>query len=155
MDKEKLLFSLFQSVGRQEICICSFKIYSNKGAEKQGKTGFEGDHQNFPRVTAGRTLLSNRNRSNTEIKISGTERDVDSGSARILSGLRKIPVALIKLYQQTLSPYLPRTCRFYPSCSNYAIEAFEKKGILRGLILTTWRVLRCNPLSRGGFDPVR
>lgn len=61
----------------------------------------------------------------------------------------------IKFYQRAISPYLGgRKCRFYPSCSAYAIEAFKLKGFFKGFILTAWRMLRCNPFSKGGYDPV-
>jgi uncharacterized protein len=52
------------------------------------------------------------------------------------------------------SPLLGQRCRYYPSCSEYAVQAVGRFGILRGLILAAWRLLRCNPFSRGGFDPV-
>jgi len=54
-----------------------------------------------------------------------------------------------------LSPFLGRNCRFYPTCSAYAKEAIVKKGIFKGLILSLWRILRCHPYSKGGFDPVK
>ncbi len=60
----------------------------------------------------------------------------------------------IKLYQKTVSPLTGQRCRYYPSCSEYAVQSITKFGILRGLVLAGWRLLRCNPLSRGGFDPV-
>jgi putative membrane protein insertion efficiency factor len=63
-------------------------------------------------------------------------------------------MAFIRLYKLTISPYLGSCCRFYPSCSSYALEAFEKKGFLIGLALTVRRVLRCHPFSSGGYDPV-
>ena len=53
-----------------------------------------------------------------------------------------------------MSPALPRRCKYEPSCSRYAVEAIERFGILRGLVLAAWRLLRCNPWSHGGFDPV-
>jgi putative membrane protein insertion efficiency factor len=68
--------------------------------------------------------------------------------------LRAVAVLPIKLYQRTLSPALGQRCRYYPSCSEYAVQAIGRFGILRGLILAAWRLLRCNPLSHGGFDPV-
>jgi len=68
--------------------------------------------------------------------------------------LKRCLVALIRFYQRALSPMKWPTCRFYPSCSDYVIEALEKRGILLGFILGIWRILRCNPLSRGGYDPV-
>jgi len=65
-------------------------------------------------------------------------------------------LALIQLYQQTLSKALPgNTCRFYPSCSHYTYQSIYKYGVLRGGLMGTWRILRCNPFSKGGFDPVK
>jgi putative membrane protein insertion efficiency factor len=64
-------------------------------------------------------------------------------------------LALIRLYQLTLSRMMPaNTCRFYPSCSRYGFEAIRKHGAVKGSLLATWRVLRCNPFNPGGFDPV-
>jgi putative membrane protein insertion efficiency factor len=60
----------------------------------------------------------------------------------------------IKIYQKTVSPLTPQRCRYYPSCSEYAVQAVSKFGILRGLVLAGWRLLRCNPWSPGGVDPV-
>ena len=61
---------------------------------------------------------------------------------------------LVKLYQKLISPLKRPSCRFTPTCSAYAIEAFTKRGFFVGMILTVWRILRCNPFSRGGYDPV-
>ena len=68
--------------------------------------------------------------------------------------LSKPLVAAIRLYQRVLSPYLPQSCRFHPSCSQYAIEAIDKHGPWRGSLLTLKRVGRCHPWHSGGFDPV-
>ena len=68
--------------------------------------------------------------------------------------MNKILIAFIKVYQYTLSPLLGPRCRYYPSCSNYAVEALREHGAVRGLGLATWRILRCNPFSNGGHDPV-
>lgn len=70
--------------------------------------------------------------------------------------LLRFPVlALIRLYQMTISKALPpNTCRFYPSCSHYGYQAIYKHGLLKGTLLTVWRVLRCNPFNPGGYDPV-
>jgi putative membrane protein insertion efficiency factor len=67
---------------------------------------------------------------------------------------RTIAVLPIRLYQRLISPALGQRCRYYPSCSEYATQAIGRFGILRGLVLAVWRLLRCNPFSRGGFDPV-
>jgi putative membrane protein insertion efficiency factor len=68
--------------------------------------------------------------------------------------LRRVAVLPIRAYQLLLSPLLGPRCRYYPSCSEYAAQAIQRYGILRGLVLAGWRLLRCNPWSRGGFDPV-
>ena len=63
-------------------------------------------------------------------------------------------ILLVKIYQRWISPLFPPCCRFYPSCSHYAVEALRTYGIVRGLTLSLWRILRCNPWCRGGYDPV-
>ena len=68
--------------------------------------------------------------------------------------MQKILVILLKGYQYLVSPWFGQTCRFYPSCSCYAIEAVEKRGVLMGLLLTVRRIGRCHPWHPGGFDPV-
>jgi putative membrane protein insertion efficiency factor len=68
--------------------------------------------------------------------------------------VRKVLVAPIRAYQRLISPLFGSRCRYYPSCSEYAAQAIERFGILRGLVLAGWRLLRCNPWSAGGLDPV-
>lgn len=68
--------------------------------------------------------------------------------------MKKILVSLIKFYRKFISPLKPPSCRFIPTCSVYAIEAIEKHGVFKGLYLSLRRILRCNPLSKGGYDPV-
>jgi putative membrane protein insertion efficiency factor len=68
--------------------------------------------------------------------------------------LRRLFVLPIRGYQLLLSPMVGERCKYYPSCSEYAAQAVNQYGILRGLVLGGWRLLRCNPWSRGGFDPV-
>lgn len=68
--------------------------------------------------------------------------------------MQKVLVMLLKVYQYLVSPWFGQTCRFYPSCSCYAIEAVEKRGVLMGLWLTVRRIGRCHPWHPGGFDPV-
>jgi putative membrane protein insertion efficiency factor len=65
-----------------------------------------------------------------------------------------VAMAPIVLYQRVISPALPRRCKYEPTCSRYAVRAIAEYGILRGLALATWRLLRCNPWSHGGYDPV-
>lgn len=67
---------------------------------------------------------------------------------------KTISVFLIKIYQKFLSPLLGNNCRYTPTCSQYAIEAIQKHGVIKGMLLGVWRILRCNPFSKGGFDKV-
>ena len=68
--------------------------------------------------------------------------------------MKRLVIGIIRLYQKGLSPLLGEHCRFTPTCSQYMIEAIQVKGLLKGMLLGTWRILRCNPFSRGGYDPV-
>ena len=67
---------------------------------------------------------------------------------------RRAAVAPILAYQRLVSPLLGRRCKYEPTCSRYAAEAIREFGVLRGAILASWRLLRCNPWSHGGYDPV-
>jgi len=68
--------------------------------------------------------------------------------------VRAVLVAPIRVYQRFISPALPRRCKYHPTCSAYAVQAIRTHGVLRGLVLAAWRLLRCNPWSHGGYDPV-
>ncbi|HVE67568.1 MAG TPA: membrane protein insertion efficiency factor YidD [Solirubrobacteraceae bacterium] len=67
---------------------------------------------------------------------------------------RAVVMAPIRFYRRFVSPGLPARCKYEPSCSSYALQAVQRYGILRGLVLAAWRLLRCNPWSHGGHDPV-
>jgi uncharacterized protein len=71
-----------------------------------------------------------------------------------VSALRTAATAPIRIYQRAISPALPRRCKYHPTCSAYAVQAIRSYGILRGSVLAAWRILRCNPFSHGGYDPV-
>lgn len=68
--------------------------------------------------------------------------------------IKKALIGLVRLYQKGISPRKPPCCKYIPTCSQYAIEALERFGALKGTALAVWRILRCNPFSRGGYDPV-
>ncbi len=68
--------------------------------------------------------------------------------------MKHLLISLIRFYQRFISPLKKPTCRFYPTCSQYAIEAISKKGALRGTLLAFRRILKCNPFHPGGYDPV-
>jgi len=65
-----------------------------------------------------------------------------------------IPVLLVQIYQLAISPYLPQSCRFVPSCSEYSIQAFRKHGLIKGIWLTVNRLRKCHPWGGHGYDPV-
>ncbi len=68
--------------------------------------------------------------------------------------MKHLFIWLIKFYKKCISPLKPSCCRFYPTCSAYALEAFQKRGFFVGFGLSVWRILRCNPFGKPGFDPV-
>jgi len=69
--------------------------------------------------------------------------------------VKKIIIFFIRIYRRFISPILPDSCRFYPSCSQYAIDAIGKYGAFKGSMITAYRILRCNPFNKGGYDPVK
>ncbi len=85
-------------------------------------------------------------------------KDAEPRPARLFGAASRVArivvSAPIVAYQRVISPGLPRRCRYEPTCSRYAVQALAEYGILRGLVLAVWRLLRCNPWSRGGYDPV-
>ncbi len=68
--------------------------------------------------------------------------------------MKYIFIYLIKFYQKFISPIFPPSCRFYPTCSQYSLEAFQKYGVFKGFYKSAWRILRCNPFNKGGYDPL-
>lgn len=79
---------------------------------------------------------------------------IDRGGGAVARMLRALVTAPVLLYSKVISPALPRRCRYEPTCSAYAVQAVRRYGVLRGLVLAAWRLLRCNPFSDGGYDPV-
>lgn len=69
--------------------------------------------------------------------------------------MRKFVISVLRFYKKFISPALPDSCRFYPTCSEYAVTAVEKYGVLRGSIKSIYRIIRCNPFNKGGYDPVK
>jgi putative membrane protein insertion efficiency factor len=68
--------------------------------------------------------------------------------------MKRLLISILHFYKKAISPLLPNACKYTPTCSEYAMEAIEKHGVLKGSVLAIWRILRCNPFSRGGYDPV-
>ena len=68
--------------------------------------------------------------------------------------MRRLFILLIRGYKKFISPMLLPSCRFYPTCSEYSIQAFEKYGVVKGAAKSIWRILRCNPFNKGGYDPI-
>jgi putative membrane protein insertion efficiency factor len=75
-------------------------------------------------------------------------------AGRLARAIRAVAVGPIVVYRTVISPAIPRRCKYEPTCSRYALDAIGEYGILRGLVLAGWRLLRCNPWSHGGYDPV-
>lgn len=73
---------------------------------------------------------------------------------RLSRGLAWVVKAPILFYSRYISPLYGRRCKYEPTCSRYAIEAIDKEGVFKGTVLACWRLLRCNPFSKGGYDPV-
>lgn len=69
--------------------------------------------------------------------------------------MKKLVIIILKIYKKYISGFFPPSCKYHPTCSMYAIEAIEKYGIFKGGLITIWRVLRCNPFLKGGYDPVK
>jgi putative membrane protein insertion efficiency factor len=72
----------------------------------------------------------------------------------VLAALRAVALGLIRGYKLMVSPFLPPACRFLPTCSEYAAEAVQRHGVVRGSAKAAWRLLRCHPFCEGGYDPV-
>lgn len=72
-----------------------------------------------------------------------------------MSYLKKIVIGLVRVYQKLISPLFPPTCRFYPTCSAYFIQAVEKYGVIKGTFLGIRRILKCHPFNPGGYDPLK
>jgi putative membrane protein insertion efficiency factor len=83
-----------------------------------------------------------------------TGNDTGAVPGRTARAARSLVTAPIMVYQKAISPLIPRRCKYEPSCSRYAVDAVRQYGVLRGLVLAAWRLLRCNPWSYGGYDPV-
>ena len=79
---------------------------------------------------------------------------IKQGVRQVLRFVGWLLILPIRFYQKCISPLTPPTCRFTPTCSNYAIQAIRKHGPFKGLALAVWRILRCNPLGGSGYDPV-
>ncbi len=69
--------------------------------------------------------------------------------------IRQMLIGLVRFYRKYISPQLPPSCKYIPTCSEYAIDALTKYGAIKGTLMAIWRILRCNPFSKGGYDPVK
>lgn len=69
--------------------------------------------------------------------------------------MKYVFIYIIRLYKKFISPMFAPSCRFYPTCSTYAIQSFTKYGVIKGGAKATWRILRCNPYNKGGYDPLK
>jgi putative membrane protein insertion efficiency factor len=88
------------------------------------------------------------------VSVAAAPGDAPQAAGRLARLARAVAVAPIVIYQRVISPAIPQRCKYAPTCSRYAVEAIREYGILKGLVLAGWRLLRCNPWSHGGYDPV-
>ena len=155
MEKIKNIRGVLGTVRRKEIRLRGFKKVKNQGQKKSGQEEAQGSREAEPGHLTTREIHIYGLSQYIESQMggdSGRPEKVRKGPGKFLSGFA---ISLIKFYQRAISPSLPHTCRFYPTCSNYSIEAIKKYGILKGGLMSIWRILRCNPLNPGGYDPVR
>jgi len=69
--------------------------------------------------------------------------------------MKRVPIFVLRAYKKLISPYVAKCCRYEPSCSQYAVESLEEYGFFKGSLKAAWRIVRCNPFSKGGYDPVK
>ena len=138
------------------------KVQSAGCCPQPGKTPDVGE---FPYVETGTLPVSHiadtapqdeRVQPDTDDRGTGgnTEQPTSAAAPVRNSFAAGVMIFLIRIYQKAISPYLPSQCRFEPSCSHYAVEAFRKRGFWMGMLLTAWRLMRCQPFGKSGFDPV-
>lgn len=155
MFKDTMLHNMSSENGREEVWIYSKEENKVQTFEKQDKKENKRNNTFKHReYTSGMVGIYWLGRSK-KYGFQGDAKGYNGFFKKVGKILKILVILLIKFYQKAISPSLPRTCRFYPTCSNYSIEAIEKYGILKGGFMSLWRILRCNPLSKGGYDPVR
>ncbi len=136
-------------------------VYSIEKSEKQAQTKSDKEeaertlsHEQKPLTAIGFVYIHGPSAS-THSRLQDTGENPQNTFQKINSILAKGAIYLIRFYQKFISPGLPHSCRFYPTCSEYSIQAISKYGILKGGIMSLWRILRCNPFNPGGYDPVK
>ena len=131
-------------------CFGRARVSSSPGRAKEpGAAGNKGAHKAVSILGADAMLCDCEALSHGESRPERT-----TNGARAKSSAARIAVFLLAVYKVYVSPVLPSSCRFYPTCSDYAREAVERHGFLRGSRLTLRRLSRCQPFSQGGYDPV-
>ncbi len=155
MEKIKNIRDLLDSSGRKGFWIRGIKEVENKGEKEQGEAEAEraGAAASGPLSTW--QICLDGLPGYTQGRVAGSSKR--SGNLYKNAGeiLKSFLISVIKIYQRAISPLFPHTCRFYPTCSNYSIEAIQKHGVFKGGLMSLWRILRCNPFNPGGYDPVR
>ncbi len=146
---------MLQAKHDPEVCLFVHKKDKKESNKEQNQENFERNNKKESVSASSRRLFTSWNGSYPENKTLRITRATPSEFKGVGSISAKLLISIIKFYQKAVSPYLPRTCRFYPTCSNYAIEALKSKGLIKGTFISIWRILRCNPFSKGGYDPVR
>jgi len=137
------------------------KIQSAGGCPQPGTTVDVGELPDVETGTLPVSHIADTAPENAKIQPDGSNCRTCRDTCRIASACKTrhsfaagVMIFLIRIYQKAISPYLPCQCRFEPSCSHYAVEAFKKRGFWMGTLLTIWRLMRCQPFGKSGYDPV-
>ncbi|CAK9319970.1 unnamed protein product [Citrullus colocynthis] len=121
---------------------------------------FAGRCHQRPCTAAGFSILFNRRKLRWPLILSEKRATSNSSANSDQDGEVdnlgvKAALSMLKFYKREISPLLPNSCRYLPTCSEYSMQAYKKYGVAKGTILTAWRLCRCNPLGGSGFDPPR
>ncbi|KAL9303269.1 hypothetical protein ACSQ67_020532 [Phaseolus vulgaris] len=106
-----------------------------------------------PRHSPLRTLEQHRTPLVRSLKEDSNPETVQDGEVKSVGV--KVALSMLRFYKREISPILPKSCRYVPTCSEYSMEAYKRYGVVKGTVLTAWRLCRCNPLGGHGYDPPR
>ncbi|KAL4188786.1 hypothetical protein AMTRI_Chr08g162170 [Amborella trichopoda] len=138
-----MAFSLALNPAITSVCLSSHEIENRNSQISVLTLNFV--HKSTKTCRRGWTIMDSQRDSNHKTENDGEVPDVGV----------KVALSMLRFYKREISPLLPKSCRYIPSCSEYSMEAYKRYGVLKGTVLTAWRLCRCNPLGGSGFDPPR
>jgi len=155
MEKTGFLYDMLQFLRRSEIRLFGDKRSKNESSPEPHKANTKRSNTHIKSVLVTRAFFNHWQPKIAQLEVSSFATSNNKRHNRLSELTASTLIKIIRFYQKFVSPFLPKTCRFYPTCSHYSIEALEKKGLIKGILLSIWRIIRCNPFSKGGYDPVR